>query len=80
MDEKLQGIVNQLSYTKPPPPPIKMQVDEYIELLNKIKNSEPKLQEEALLALSQYNLDLENLTENLADKLREIYHMSKPLK
>jgi hypothetical protein len=80
MDEKLQGIVNQLSYKKPPPPPIKMQVEEYIELLNRIKDSDPQLQEEALNALNQYNLDLEELTEKLADRLRVIYNMSKPLK
>jgi len=79
MNKRLQDLVNRLSYIKPPPPPIKMNVDEYIELLNRIKNSEPNLQEEALKVLDQYQVDLEILAEKLAEKLRRIYNMKKPL-
>jgi len=78
MKKRLQDLVNRLSYIKPPPPPIKMNVDEYIELLNRIKNSEPGLQEEALKLLDQYQVDLEILAEKLADKLRKIYNMKNP--
>ena len=45
------GSLNQLSYIKPPTPPIKMNVEEYIELLNKISNSKPGNSKEATLKL-----------------------------
>ncbi len=80
MKKRLQDLVNRLSYIKPPPPPIKMNVDEYIELLNRIKNSEPDLQEEALKVLDQYQVDLEILAEKLSRKIEEDIQYEKTFK
>ena len=71
-ESKLQDIVNKLTYPKPPPPPTKMQVEDYVQLLNKIMKSDTKVQDAILEELNRYHVQLEKLTEELASKLKEI--------
>ena len=71
--DELTDIVNQFSYIKkPPPPPIKMLVSEYIEFLNFLKSNQAE-QRKVLEALKEYNQVCENAVNNLTKKLREIY-------
>ena len=73
-ESKLQEIINQLSYQMPPKPPIKMRVEDYVELLNKIVKLDIKTQEEVLRELNSYQVQLEEMTEKLANRLKEILY------
>ena len=70
--KELKDIVNQLSNTKRPPPPIKMRVLEYIDFLNFLK-SKPEKQGKVLAALNEYNKACTNAANVLTNELREIY-------
>jgi hypothetical protein len=65
----LLDLVNQLTYPKPPPPPIKMRVEDYIELLGKIKESDEKTQQEVSVLLTEYHQAVDVLASELAKKL-----------
>jgi hypothetical protein len=70
----LTEIVNQFSYIKkPPPPPIKMLVSEYIEFLNFLK-SNPKELKRVLAALDKYNMACTEAGNILTDELKQVFH------
>jgi hypothetical protein len=68
----LTNIVEKLGYIKPPPPPIKMQVEDYIELLSVMK-SNPQVQQEVLEMLEAFHTEVQILADKLSDDLRKKY-------
>jgi hypothetical protein len=77
MDDQLQDIVSQLSYTQPQhPKPTMMRMEEYIDFINFLK-SNPKQQKAVLEALRVFNKAYKKIVRDLDLQLQQIYPRKK---